>query len=391
MAEKNIVFINDKKNTFYSNISDNLNKLNKKYNINIFENPSLADNYIKKIDNKGDKLVLIGCHENLADVVGYEYIKNFGKTHPKTKKILFSDGENIEKIKKGLNNKLDIYINEKKEEILNEKLFNYINKILNEYENEPKIEYSVGNIVFKQAETLHEKLEFLKLRYNTYINSGYKNKNDLNKEQNVLKMEWDKYDKGNIESLLLIPDVRYVIAKNQGECVGGSRIIDGICPLEEGICIEDGYGYKKNENFNLNKFRKNNVFTREISRLIVGQNHRSSNSVVLLGLFKMIEIITSEHNYMFCTSTENQKFLYQAIGFEQIGPKIKYSLKGEWIPMIRDRFKAINYPETIKGMKKRFHLKGLEPIPKLDINKWCDYSREINKEVIRKGYYSNGK
>ena len=188
-------------------------------------------------------------------------------------------------------------------------------------------------------------------------------------------------------AMALSPQTRYILAMKDGRCVGGARIIDGKCPLETGTCIADGFGFRAGDSFNLNDLRGNGVYGREISRLVVDLNHRKSSAIVLLSLFKMIEQLTNERNTLFCTSKEPQVGLYQAIGFKTIGPPINYSLEGEWLPMMRDRWKAIHDPSSIPGMSKKFHLKAIEPIPANDLDKWNEYSRTINQEAIEKGLY----
>lgn len=368
-----------------NNLTKDLEKKLIKYNFKSFSCISEANEYIKKeIDKKDNKIALLLCENSLHNTNAFEYLKGFDKTHPKAKKLLLTNYVSNEEINSGLVENFNVLVDEKKTNDHDVNLIDLIGKVINDYEKKPNIEYSVGETKFKQVETLHEKLEFLKLRYQIY-KDHYK---EMSEEERLHKMEWDEYDLGGIESLELTPKIRYIIAKNNGTCVGGARVIDGYCPLEEGVCIEDGFGLKKGEKFTLDSYRKENILTREISRLIVKQTHRTNSSIVLLGLFKMIENITCENNYLFCTSRENQKKLFQAIGFEQIGPKIQYSLKGEWVPMKRDRFKAINYPESIEGMSKRFHQRGLEPIEKFDSTKWYKYSKEVNKEAIKRGFYN---
>ncbi len=226
-----------------------------------------------------------------------------------------------------------------------------------EYTSSSDLIFRFENFEIRQAQTLAEKLDFLALRYQIYTKIKYIDSEKLSETQNQLKLEWDEHDRGGKDTFLMDGHIRYILAYQDNECIGGARIIDGECPLEQGVCLCDskndlGFSYKTGEKFSLKKLRENGIKTREISRLIV---HKKAPKGVLENLFCVMEALTSDNDCLFCTAKKDQAALYQAIGFEIVGPPIKYTLSGEWFPMMRSRYQVFKAPHTIEGFEKEFH------------------------------------
>lgn len=159
---------------------------------------------------------------------------------------------------------------------------------------------------------------------------------------------------------------------NKEKCIGGVRIIEGHCPMEEGVCVSDGkeysekFNFKINEKFNLDVYRQKGIIPREVSRLIVDAEYASGMNVI--PIMQLVDLLTCDQNFLFCTSQsapEKVKF-YKSLGLEFIGPKINYSLNGDWVPLVRDREKinknltmtkedSCTNPDFIEGLSTSLH------------------------------------
>ena len=388
MSEEHIVVVDDNRE-LCNIIADEMEDRYEEYVIDRFYDATDAKEFISaEIDEKGDRLALVASDERLRGLQGHEFLSDLTDTHPRSKKIIFSAYSDVEAIKAGVNRHFDAFVNKETASDAGDYLFDKVRELLEAHERQPCLEYTIGDITFKMADTLYEKQEFLRRRYEIYLKAGHKDSKHMREEENEREMEWDRFDIGGSDQMILSPHTRYILALDKARCVGGVRIIDGSCPMEDGYCVEEGYGFSEGDPFTLDFLKSEGVYTREISRLIVEEEYRT-NSVVLMGLFRMVSQLTSEQNWLLCTSKEEQKKLYQAIGFEQIGPKIEYSLKGQWIPMMRDMFKAIHEPEKVENISPRFHKRCIEPVPASDQEKWNEYSRIINEEAINRGFYLN--
>ncbi len=396
MTEEYIVVVDDNKslcNAIAQQLKDKYEEDG--YSVAQFYGADEATSFIRtKIDDRGDRLCLVASDERLEGMQGHEFLAELGKTHPKAKKFIFSAWSDVSALISGINTNIDGFVSKASLDNVGDPLFELVEKLLDEYRSEPKLEYTVAGITFRQADTLHEKQEFLRRRFENYLRSGHISEDMISPEKLDLRMEWDEYDIGGNKSIILTSKIRYLLAMKEGKCLGGVRVIDGKCPMEKGVCI----GYEKingglekkfgiGEKFSLDYLREQGIYTREISRFIIDKGYRRSSAVVLIGLLRLIEQLTSEQNTLFCTSKEEQLRLYREVGFEILGPRIEYTLKGEWIPMMRDRWKTLNRPETIPGMKVSFLQRVTEPIPISDVDKWNEYSRTVNEEAINRGLY----
>jgi FixJ family two-component response regulator len=364
-----------------------------KYSIEKFYDADPALEFIDEIDKEGGVLAAVVTDERLQGrLQGHQLIEILQKTHPETQRAILSAYSDIDAIKDAIRSGIKGFVHKERNGTAGDPLYKLVDEMLQEHENESasKIQCSIDGITFKLATTLYEKKEFFRERKEVYCGAGHYCDEDLRKECVEANMEWDDYDEGGIEFIKTRnPKIRYVVAMKEGKCVGGARIIDGKLPMETGICVEDGFGFKKGERFHLDKLRENEVFTREISRLVVDKQYR--NSYVLIGLFRIMNQICLDQNTMFCTSLEKRKGLYQLIGFMECGPYIEYSLNGYWKPMLRDHWKATNRPETISGIDKTMHEMALEPFPVSDIDSWTKKSRALNEVATKMGFYDDYK
>lgn len=362
-----------------------------KYRLLYVPNSKEAFNKIKELDKNDQKLALacvdIGTYSN----GGNQLMNWISDTHPKTRKLMF--------VHKG--EEIDLLTEEQATSPLNElekekNLTDMVSELLCSYEDIPNFEYQVNGLSIKMADTLHEKEEFFKLRRKVYLASKHITEDKLSPLQNELGMEWDEYDYGGIDKILLDAPTQYVIAKDSGKIIGGARIVRGPCPMETGICVSTGEEFnleKKygiNEPFTLDFMRERGMNTTEVSRLIVDKEYREGSSAALVSIFRLVSHLTKDENYLVCTAKEKQAPLYQAIGFQIMGPKISYSLSGIWIPMLGDKETAEKKPEDIPGMSKEFHQMVTEPIPDCHIYSVDKVSRAVNQEATKLGLYTNG-
>lgn len=362
----------------------------KKYKISNFSSVQETIEFInKKIDPSGERLAMIITDQELPGLDGANFLKMLSKTHPRTKKAI-----NIQKRNQDIFDILSAKDIQgiKSEEI--RELFKVVDQSIKEYESAPSLRHTIDGITFKLAENLYEKKEYFKTRLRNYLAAGHIKTDSLTEYQKSLRMEWDKYDLGGVEELIIdsTSKIQYLLAMKEGSCIGGVRVVDEKCPMEEGVCIENGFGYEKGEKLNLDKirnqekYRNTEIFKREISRLVVDKEYRAEGNV-LFGLFRIIEELTKDKPTMMCTSRPSQISLYQAIGFERFGPNILYTLEKEWTPLIRRHWYAHNRPEKIEGMSKELHEQVTEPFPVSDIDKWNSYAQSLANENI-KGFYS---
>lgn len=386
---EHIIIVGNKKEIHELNCKEFSKLYGQRYNITGFRNAKESLDFINKfIDPRGDRLAITISDQQLEDMQGTDFLDILSKTHPLTKKALNTSEGDYEALQKISKKNIQGVSNQNVDE-----LFNVVHQSLKDYETAPSLRHKIEGITFKVADNLYEKKKYFETRLRNYLQAGHMKMESLTPQQQELGLEWDKYDLGGINELVLEPTspVQYLVAMKKGKCVGGVRIIDGECPMEEGICISDGFNYKKGEKLLLDKikeqekYKDTEIYKREISRLVVDKEYRKEGKV-LFGLFRIIEELTKDKPTMMCTSRPSQINLYQAIGFERFGPNILYSLEKEWAPLIRRHWYAHNRPEQIEGMCKELHEQVTEPFPLSDIDKWNSYAKSLAKENI-KGFY----
>jgi hypothetical protein len=395
MAENHIFVVDDEEAVCNSLAQKMDNLYGDNYIISKFLDANEAIEFTNDIDEEEDNLALIISDEKLNGMQGHEFLEIMTKTHPLSKKILNSAYSIEEPLKKVVNLKIDGFANKEGTTVVGDQIFNLSDKLIKEYESEPRLEFTIANTTFSLVDTLYKKNAFGNLRYSVYLDEGHKTQDMFREEEINHKMEWDEHDVGGIDALIINPHVRYLVAMKDNKCVSGVRIIDGDLPMETGNCISDKGVYKKGDKLDLMKLTDQysdvNIYKREISRLINHPNERDDpTSVSLFGLFRMVEQITKDQETMFCTATPGSIGLYQAVGFEIIGPDITYSLAGEWTPLMRNRWKAHNEPESI-GMGPNeigLHKMVTKPIKVTNAEQWSKYSESLNKAAIQTGYYN---
>jgi len=393
MNTEHILLIDDLEGVCSSVAAKLQNKYGERYNIAKFLSGKEAVAYAQELDQLGHKVVLVISDEKMVGMQGHEILEYFSKTHPRAKKILNSAWSVEDALKSAINSRVDGFFSKIGKQTMGEELYTLTDKLISEYESEPSLEFKVGSITFCQADTLHKKNLFASVRYKVYLQEGHKTEEMFRPEEIENKKEWDESDLGGIDALILTPRIRYLLAIKDNECIGGVRIIDGNLPMETGIYVESGFGFENGQRLNLQEINEKNFpdiefYKREISRLIVHPNHRKSYA--LFGLFRMVEQLTKGQPTMMCTSKDTQLGLYSAVGFEQIAPKIRYSLAGEWTPLMRVWWKA-HHEQDALGMSeksKRLHKMVTEPLPAKDVKKWAEYSQRMNNAVVELGYYN---
>ena len=353
-------------------IAREIGRYDARINLEYINSSTEAWNFIEdKIDPEGHKLILaVEAIPAINKGQSASMIERTVKSHPLTKKLLLYDSNSENRVS---NKNLTNYVEGGRDEI---SFIQKIGETIQEYLSKPKVEFSSNGTVFKMAETLYEKREFFKTRFKIYTchenGVSLKNVENIPKRYAELYMEVDSFDSQDLTRMTHSRDIRYIVAMNKGQCVGGARIIEGRCPLEDGICVSDGREYLENPNFSIGKrftldnYRKENIITREVSRLIVDSSRESRQHVIQV--LQMVDLLTCDEDTLFCTSQANPEKIkfYKNLGFEIIGPKINYSLDGEWVPMIRHRNKANknlnmskeypeNDPDRIEGISKTIH------------------------------------
>lgn len=224
---------------------------------------------------------------------------------------------------------------------------------------------AANGLIIKPADKMEEIEKFYNCRFENYVKNGYLKSEDLTKEQMKKRQEYDEYD--GIES------TNYLVLKDGEQVVGGVRIIRGDkMPIKTGILLPS----KRPMDFG--KY----IPSVEVSRLIIEDKYR--NPRTLSGILKMIAISTSQDKILACTSQKPQIPLYQSIGFETIKNKlgfpleIKYTLHGEWYPLIGKKEKAQKNPDKIEGFSNKLFKKILEPIDGISNEEVVNYIKENN-------------
>ena len=391
MSEKNIIVMGNNGSEL-GDITEALNHCNQDgYAVIYTKDSQEALDQIRSIDEQGSKIALACIDISTYDNGGKILLDSLQKSHPRTKRMMFVHKDR----------KFDLLTEEQASSQVgplesNVSLTDMIAEHITDYEKLPIFEFKNGDIKIKVADTLHEKKGFFALRQKLYFASKHLSPERQSPLQNALGLEWDEYDIDGIDRMRLDGPTQYVLAKVGGNVVGGARVIRGKCPMETGICISNGeeFGlnrrWKIGQPFNLDFIREEGKNTTEISRLVVDREYRKGKNTALIGVFRMVSNITKEEDYLVCTAKEKQAPLYQAIGFEFLGPRINYSLSGEWIPMLGDKRKAENHPETIPGMSVDFHRMITEEIPGCGTIDMFEDSKYVNKNAIRLGLYLNG-
>lgn len=224
------------------------------------------------------------------------------------------------------------------------------------------LRFQSGSIEIKVAKSLCDTQAYGRLRMKVYYHKkAYFSENLLSDRMIESGMEWDEFDFGESKSLQSSQNVIYIVAKKRDKVIGGARIISGKCPMEYGTCTETGYGFETGERFTIRKLDDGNRYQREISRLVIDPDEPGVKHV-LPDLFRLIEHLTLDQNEFFCTTIEEQIKLYQAIGFVQIGPPVRYQFSVPVFPMMRDRHRVLTASETIPNFRPRFHERCTLPI-----------------------------
>jgi len=381
MRSKHIVVVDDVEELL-SSLERRLQSVyGNNYEVYGFTNARDALEHIySEIDANGNILALVASDEKMSGMQGHELLEAIGRTHSNTKRILYSGYTDYNALRKALNHGVNEFVQKANPNESSEGLYAVIDAQLQEFEREPKIELELGDTIFRFADTQYEKQGSFGCRYRNYLGAGHLTEEDLTEEQKERKQEWDEYDN--------IPGTRYVVAKINGNVIGGVRIVDGKLPMETGTIIKTG------GRFSLDHYRDQGIYTREISRLVVDREHRAHSATVLTGVFRMIAHLTRDHDYMWCTSREKQIPLYQAIGFELITDDqnepatIEYKLRGTWYPMMRSWTKIIEEPGKIHGFDPNFHAQVIKQIERVDPEEWMEFSKRFNDLANRTNYYT---
>ena len=314
--------------------------------------------HIDKIDQNGDILSLVATDEKMPGMQGHELLRTVGETHPTARRILYSGYTDYNALREACNQGVHRFVQKANPNDTEEGLYPVISNQLDAFERQPNIELQLGEIIIRLANTLHERHSLCQCRYRNYIGAGHLTEDDLNSEQNERKEEWDEYDGTTY--------TRYVVAKVDGTVIGSARIIDGSIPMETGTVIGTGKG------FSLDNYRGQGIHTREISRLVIDYEYRTSKAMILIGIFRMISHLTKDHDYMWCASREKQIPLYQAIGFELMNGEdgeplaIEYKLRGKWYPMVRSWTKTSEEPEKIENFSPDFNAQAVKQIERVN-------------------------
>jgi len=351
------------------------------YEVYGFTNAKDALEHIdNEIDANGNTLALVASDEKMGGMQGHELLEVIGRIHKNTKRILYSGYTDYNALRKALNQGVNEFVQKANPNESSEGLYAVIDAQLQEFEREPKIELELGETTFRLADTQYEKQGLFGCRYRNYLSAIYLTEEDLTEEQNEKKQEWDEYDN--------IPGTRYVVAKINGNVIGGARIVDGKLPMETGTIIKTG------ERFSLDHYRDQGIHTREISRLVVDREYRTRFATVLTGIFRMIAHLTRDHDYMWCASREKQIPLYQAIGFELMNNEngepiaIEYRLRGKYYTMVASWTKVLEEPEKIANFAPDFHAQAIKQIERVDPKEWMEFSKRFNDLANRTNYYT---
>ena len=382
MRSKHIVVVDDVEELLSSLERRLQNVYGNNYEVYGFTN---AKDALAHIDNETDAndniLALVASDEKMSGMQGHELLEAIGKTHSNTKRILYSGYTDYNALRKALNHGVNEFVQKANPNESSEGLYAVIDAQLQEFEREPIIELELGDTVFRLADTQYEKQGLFACRYRNYLGAGHLTEEDLTEEQNERKQEWDEYDN--------IPGTRYVVAKINGNVIGGVRIVDGKLPMETGTIT------RTRERFSLDHYRDQGINTREISRLIIDREYRTTHSATILtGIFRMVAHLTRDHDYMWCTSREKQARLYQAIGFELITDDqnepaaIEYRLRGTWYPMVSSWTKVLEEPEKIANFNPDFHAQIIKQIERVDPEEWMEFSKRFNDLADRTHYYT---
>jgi len=351
------------------------------YEVYGFTNAQDALQHIEnEIDANDDILALVASDEKMRGMRGHELLEAIGRTHANTKRILYSGYTDYNALREALNQGVDEFVQKADPNESGEGLYTVMDAQLREFERQPRIELELGDIVFRLTDTQYENQGLFACRYRNYLGARHLVEEDLTAEQKEKKQEWDEYDN--------IPSTRYVVAKINGNVIGGARIVDGKLPMETGTITKTG------ERFSLDHYRDQSISTREISRLVVDREHRTHSATVLTGIFRMIAHLTRDHDYMWCLSREKQIPLYQVIGFELITDDqnepvaIEYRLRGTWYPMMSSWTRTIEEPDKIQGFDPDFHAEAIKQIERVDPKEWMEFSKRFNDLADRTDYYT---
>lgn len=351
------------------------------YEVYGFTNAQDALQHIdNEIDANGNILALVASDEKMRGMQGHELLEAIGRTHSNTKRILYSGYMDYNALRKALNQGVDEFVQKADPNESGEGLYTVISNQLDTFEKQPNIELQLENIVIRLANTLHERHSLYRCRYRNYLGVGHLTEDDLTDEQNEKKEEWDEYD-GTMYT-------RYVVVKVGGTAIGGVRIVDDSLPMETGTVLGTG------KRFSLDDYRSQGIHTREISRLVIDYEYRTSKAVILTGIFRMIAHLTKDYDFMWCTSREKQIPFYQAIGFELMNNEngepiaIEYKLRGMWYPMVSSWTKVLEEPEKIANFAPDFHAQAVKQIERVDPEEWMEFSKRFDDLADTTNYYT---
>lgn len=350
-----------------------------RYAVYGFTSANDALEHVTKIDQKGDILALVATDEKMPGMQGHELLRTVGETHPTARRVLYSGYTDYIALREACNNGVHRFVQKATPNEGEEGLYPIIQTQLKEFERQPRIELQLEDITIKLATTLYERRGLYKCRYRNYLEGGLLAEEDLTDEQNEIKEEWDEYDG--------TPNTRYIVARINGAIIGGTRIIDGSIPMETGTVIGTG------ERFSLDNYRSQGIQIREVSRLVIDNEHRGSLAIVLTGLFRMIAHLTRDHDFIWCSSREEQIRLYQAIGFELIHGNdgepqvIEYKLRGKYYPMLASWTKAIEEPDKIENFMPHFYARATRQLERVNIQEWIEFSKTCHELAEETGYF----
>jgi len=275
-----------------------------------------------------------------------------------------------------------------------DKIYSQLDSMIKDYFESFDVEtrFKRNNEIYvtKEAETQFELESAFKLRYKTYLHEmKYKRLEDLTEDQNKNEMEFDKYD--------FQPGTRHIVTMkippdgSEMQCVGYVRLIQGKCPMED--------------QFSLDKEREQGIVPIEISRWIVDKEHRNI-SKIHLSITRMIYHHIATRGFGYCTVNvdfdektksemgeteykskirrlQSLKNLYLKMGFQEMSEKpFNYSLRGMWLPLKLDVYRAVHNPESLPHADK--NLIRLISVPINSSNIFNILKR--NYEEIRYGF-----
>jgi hypothetical protein len=330
--KKHILLIGDETNL--QRTGENLqSKYKKEANVTLCDKVDETEKRVQEIDASGGELVVAVFDKNSIYNGRRNLLHTLSNSHPDTKKIAIIPDYHLTKL--NLNGVIPYTFSGNGDAV---GLCNLVGQLAKDYDTQRGLEIHFGKdkeYVIKQARTLHELNEWFSLRYQVYVEEEKHLKlENLTSIQKQSRMEWDTYDFQNQDSLPekvedFNPNNMTFVVLKRGKAVGGVRMIDEDIPIKSSYSGFDEFALRES------------AYPREVSRLIVDEEHRQ-NKRVLLGLVRLIyqygHKSSKAQKDLLCTSKKNTVKLYERMGFYLVDdkPLSDYKLDGGWFFMHLD-------------------------------------------------------